>query len=70
VSLRLADPREAAVVAWTRQLASAWTTDNAAYGSARAALGLPVMFELTVLVGYYSTLALQLRVFAGEEGPA
>jgi len=28
------------------------------------------MYELTVLVGYYSTLALQLRVFSGEEGPA
>jgi len=44
--------------------------DDAAYGGAQAALGLAVMYELTVLVGYYSTLALQLRVFAGEEGPA
>jgi 4-carboxymuconolactone decarboxylase len=66
----LADPREAAVVAWTRELADAWMADDAAYGGAQAALGLAVMYELTVLVGYYSTLALQLRVFAGEEGPA
>jgi len=64
------DPREAAVVEWTRQLADAWAADDATYPSAQAALGLAVMYELTVLVGYYSTLALQLRVFLGEEGPA
>jgi 4-carboxymuconolactone decarboxylase len=36
----LADPREAAVVAWTRELADAWMADDAAYGGAQAALGL------------------------------
>jgi 4-carboxymuconolactone decarboxylase len=66
----LADRREAAVVAWTRQLANAWTADDTAYDSAQDVLGLAIMYELTVLVGYYSTLALQLRVFAGEEGTA
>lgn len=38
------------------------------YADAVAALGERGLFELTTLVGYYSTLALQLRVFAGE-GP-
>jgi 4-carboxymuconolactone decarboxylase len=33
------------------------------FSSARDALGLPLLFELTTLVGYYATLALQLRVF-------
>lgn len=31
--------------------------------AARDGLGLPVLFELLTLVGYYATLALQLRVF-------
>jgi 4-carboxymuconolactone decarboxylase len=30
-------------------------------------LGWPALFELTTLVGYYSTLALQLRVFRVDE---
>jgi 4-carboxymuconolactone decarboxylase len=33
------------------------------FSAARDALGLPLLFELTTLVGYYATLALQLRVF-------
>jgi 4-carboxymuconolactone decarboxylase len=33
------------------------------FGAARDALGLRLLFELTTLVGYYATLALQLRVF-------
>jgi 4-carboxymuconolactone decarboxylase len=33
------------------------------FGAARDAVGLPLLFELTTLVGYYATLALQLRVF-------
>jgi 4-carboxymuconolactone decarboxylase len=36
------------------------------FAVARDALGLPVLFELTTLVGYYATLALQLRVFRVE----
>ncbi len=36
------------------------------YDEAVDALGLRGLFELTTLVGYYATLALQLRVFAGE----
>ncbi|MGW0704466.1 carboxymuconolactone decarboxylase family protein [Streptomyces sp. NPDC002643] len=38
------------------------------YHMAVAAIGESGLFELTTLVGYYSTLALQLRVFAGEGG--
>lgn len=38
------------------------------YADAAAAVGERGVFELTVLVGYYAMLALQLRVFAGEEG--
>ncbi|MFN8193878.1 MAG: hypothetical protein U0R80_06280 [Nocardioidaceae bacterium] len=33
------------------------------YAAALAALGEPALFELLSLVGYYATLALQLRVF-------
>lgn len=37
--------------------------DDGAWSAAVAELGLEVLFELTTLVGYYATLALQLRVF-------
>lgn len=37
-----------------------------AWEAASTALGVDGVFELTALVGYYSTLALQLRVFRGE----
>ena len=37
--------------------------DDELWGEASVALGAEVVFELTVLVGYYATLALQLRVF-------
>ncbi|KUL28948.1 carboxymuconolactone decarboxylase [Actinoplanes awajinensis subsp. mycoplanecinus] len=33
------------------------------FTAARDGLGLPALFELTTLAGYYATLALQLRVF-------
>lgn len=36
------------------------------WDAASGALGIDGMFELTALVGYYSTLALQLRVFRVE----
>ncbi|SDR16359.1 carboxymuconolactone decarboxylase family protein [Thermostaphylospora chromogena] len=66
----LDDEREAAVVAWVRELTSRWDVDDEAYARAEAVLGLRRAYELSVLVGYYSTLALQLRVFAGERPPA
>lgn len=37
--------------------------DDAWYAAARAALGEEALFELSTLVGYYATLALQLRLF-------
>jgi 4-carboxymuconolactone decarboxylase len=40
--------------------------DDHTWSEASAALGAAVVFELTVLVGYYATLALQLRVFRVE----
>jgi 4-carboxymuconolactone decarboxylase len=37
--------------------------DDTSYAEAVEALGRPQLFELLTLVGYYDTLALQLRVF-------
>jgi 4-carboxymuconolactone decarboxylase len=38
---------------------------DAQYEAARSVLGERVLFELSTLVGYYGTLALQLRLFQG-----
>lgn len=61
--LNLADPLEAAVLRTARALATGGDLDDETYDAAREALGEPLLFELTTLVGYYATLALQLRVF-------
>lgn len=53
---------EAVVAAVTLQLLDG-DLDAEAWDAASVALGAEVVFELTVLVGYYATLALQLRVF-------
>ena len=39
------------------------------YATAVAALGAPMVYELTTIVGHYSLLALHLRMFNGESGP-
>ncbi|MEV0163592.1 carboxymuconolactone decarboxylase family protein [Nonomuraea fuscirosea] len=57
--LTLPDPGEAAVLAVARALVTKGDLDDGEY----AALGERELFELTTLVGYYTTLALQLRVF-------
>lgn len=44
-------------------LAAAGDLDDAAHGRCRRLFGDEGLFELTTLVGYYATLALQLRVF-------
>jgi 4-carboxymuconolactone decarboxylase len=44
-------------------LVRAGDLDDAQYAGAVAQLGEAGVFELTTLVGYYATLALQLRVF-------
>lgn len=54
---------ERIVATTTRLLATTGDLDDAAYAVAVAALGEPGLFELLTLVGYYATLALQLRVF-------
>jgi len=57
-------PAEEHVVARTTALlVTPGDLDDAAYGEAVDALGLAGLFELLTLVGYYATLALQLRVF-------
>jgi 4-carboxymuconolactone decarboxylase len=65
----LADPGERAAVAMTQTLVRAGDLDDEEYARAVAQLGEAGVFELTTLVGYYATLALQLRVFR-VGGPA
>ncbi|MGD9986661.1 carboxymuconolactone decarboxylase family protein [Pseudonocardia sp.] len=59
----LDDAREAVLLATVRSLAVDGDLDDTAYTAAVDALGEPGLFELTTLVGYYATLALQMRVF-------
>jgi 4-carboxymuconolactone decarboxylase len=59
----LADPAERATVQAARALVQAGDLDDQEYSAAVAQLGEAGVFELTTLVGYYATLALQLRVF-------
>lgn len=62
--LHLADPEEAAVLWVARLLLDHRGLDDDAYRSAEDILGPDGLFELTTLVGYYTMLALQMRVFA------
>ncbi|MCC5581812.1 carboxymuconolactone decarboxylase family protein [Microtetraspora sp. AC03309] len=62
----LPDPGELAAARAAAALARAGDLTDEEYGDAVAALGERGLFELTTLVGYYATLALQLRIFAGE----
>jgi 4-carboxymuconolactone decarboxylase len=57
------DPAERAVVRVVRALLHACDLTDEEYGAGRAAIGEQGLVELTTLVGYYATLALQLRVF-------
>ncbi|MGW4403820.1 carboxymuconolactone decarboxylase family protein [Nonomuraea sp. NPDC004702] len=65
----LTDPAERAAVLAARELTRTGTLGEEDYRAVTAALGERGLFELTTLVGYYATLALQLRVFAGELPP-
>jgi 4-carboxymuconolactone decarboxylase len=55
--------REAVVARTAAALATRGDLDDAEYREAVDHLGAPGLFELLTLVGYYATLALQLRVF-------
>jgi 4-carboxymuconolactone decarboxylase len=59
----LEDPAERAAVRAAWALARSGDLDDGQYADAVAQLGEAALFELTTLVGYYATLALQLRVF-------
>lgn len=59
----LDDPFEHLVAVTTAALVDRSELTDGEYADAIAGLGEAQLFELTTLVGYYSTLALQLRVF-------
>jgi 4-carboxymuconolactone decarboxylase len=59
---QLAEPQRL-VAETAAALASGSALTDEEFGAARDTLGLRLLFELTTLVGYYATLALQLRVF-------
>jgi 4-carboxymuconolactone decarboxylase len=56
------DPHERACLTVTRALLHG-DVDDATWSACVPPLDEPTVFELTTLVGYYSTLALQMRVF-------
>jgi 4-carboxymuconolactone decarboxylase len=60
--LDLDDPIEAAVLRLTRALVTG-DVDDATWEACVPPLDRETVFELTTLVGYYATLALQMRVF-------
>jgi 4-carboxymuconolactone decarboxylase len=62
----LTEPAERAALRAATALLRHGTLDDDEYADAVAAAGERGVFELTTLVGYYSLLALQLRVFLGE----
>jgi 4-carboxymuconolactone decarboxylase len=57
------DPAERVVLRLVRALLRTSDLTDEDYAAGRAALGERGLVELTTLVGYYATLALQLRVF-------
>jgi 4-carboxymuconolactone decarboxylase len=59
----LADEAERAALGFVLALLRDGDVDDMTYASAVSAIGNRAAFELTTLVGYYATLALQLRVF-------
>ena len=61
--LTLADEKEACVLSVSRALLEHGDLDDAAYAAAVKVLGEAGMVELSTVVGYYSLVALQLRLF-------
>ncbi len=66
----LADPAARVVVEVVRALLHASDLTDEQYAAGRDAIGEQGLVELTTLVGYYATLALQLRVFRVGAPPA
>ncbi|WP_181803362.1 carboxymuconolactone decarboxylase family protein [Streptomyces shenzhenensis] len=65
----LSDPTEAAAVDLVTALVATGDVDDTLFGRAVSLNGMEAVVELTTLVGYYATLALQLRVFrVGQPG--
>jgi 4-carboxymuconolactone decarboxylase len=62
-TVELDDPAEAVGLRIVRALLSAADLTDDEYAEGRRVLGDQALVELTALVGYYATLALQLRVF-------
>ena len=60
---KFADEQEQVAYAVTRALTGSADLDDQEYAAAVATLGEESLVELSTLVGYYATLALQLRVF-------
>ncbi|MUL49900.1 carboxymuconolactone decarboxylase family protein [Mycobacterium sp. CBMA293] len=65
----LADPMEAAAVQLTRCILDG-SVDDVTWAACVPPLELDSVFELIVLVGYYSTLATQMRVLRTDQLPA
>ena len=63
----LADPTESIALAVVEALVLRGDLGDEEYARAVDRLGERGVFELTALVGYYATLALQLRVFRADE---
>jgi 4-carboxymuconolactone decarboxylase len=61
--LELTDPVERAALEVVGALLDTGDLDDDEYAEALAVLGETTLFELSTLVGYYATLALQLRLF-------
>ena len=57
------DPAENVAYSVVRSLTSRGDLDDQQYADARAVLGEQALVELSTLVGYYATLALQMRIF-------
>ena len=59
----LPDPVEACVLSVSRALLEQGDLDDAAYADAVSVLGEAGLIELSTVIGYYSLVALQLRLF-------
>ena len=63
-----ADEPERVAMSVVRSLTGPADLGDQQYAEAVAALGEQALVELSALVGYYATLALQLRIFRVEPG--